>query len=67
MNERKALQGLEIDKQNFESFFTIYAHSLAPDVWERVCKEIDGRVENFVIELMANLAEEIEENGYEYE
>lgn len=67
MTDKKALQGLEIDKENFESFFTHFEHSLAPEVWDRVCKEIDGRVQNFVIELMANLAEEIEEKGYEYE
>jgi len=49
MSNRKALETLLIDKENFESYIDdTLAHKLTDDEWEEICEAIDDAVSEYL-------------------
>lgn len=62
----KALEHFAIDKENFESYLNINLDvKLTDKQWAYLVEEIDGRVANYLDELLASLAEEVAEGEWD--
>jgi hypothetical protein len=62
----KALEHFSIDKENFESYMNSNLEAKLTDKqWLYLVDEIDGRVGNYVDELLAQLAEEVAEGEWD--
>lgn len=62
----KALEHFAIDKENFESFLDESLEiKLTDKQWLNIVDEIDGRVANYLDELLVNLAEEVTEGVWD--
>jgi Ca2+-binding EF-hand superfamily protein len=49
MNNRKAMESLLIDKENFETYIDMtLAHQLTNDEWEEICDAIDDSVAEYL-------------------
>jgi hypothetical protein len=60
----KALEHFALDKENFESYF-VEGFELTDEQWVTIADEIDGRVANYLDELLAILVEEVEEGQWD--
>jgi hypothetical protein len=66
MNNYKALEHFSIDKENFESYMNSNLETKLTDKqWLYLVDEIDGRVGNYVDELLEQLAEAVAEGEYD--
>jgi hypothetical protein len=61
---KKALDNIGLDKENFESNLDD-GITITDNQWEKIAGEIDGRVENFVLELLTILAAEVQEGNWD--
>jgi hypothetical protein len=61
---KKALENIGLDKENFESNLDD-GITITDNQWEKIAGEIDGRVENFVLELLTILAAEVQEGNWD--
>ena len=62
----KALENFAIDKQNFESYMNLNLEDKLTDKqWSYLVDEIDGRVGNYLDELLQSLAEEVAEGAWD--
>jgi hypothetical protein len=61
---KKALENIGLDKENFESNLDD-GITITDNQWEKIAGEIDGRVENFVSELLNILAAEVQEGNWD--
>jgi hypothetical protein len=61
---KKALDNIGLDKENFESNLDD-GITITNNQWEKIAGEIDGRVENFVLELLTILAAEVQEGNWD--
>jgi hypothetical protein len=62
----KALEHFAIDKENFESYMNSNLEAKLTDKqWLYLVDEIDGRVGNYVDELLEQLAEAVAEGEYD--
>jgi len=62
----KALEHFAIDKENFESYMNSNLETKLTDKqWLYLVDEIDGRVGNYVDELLEQLAEAVAEGEYD--
>jgi hypothetical protein len=62
----KALEHFSIDKENFESYMNSNLEAKLTDKqWLYLVDEIDGRVGNYVDELLVQLAEEVAEGEWD--
>ena len=61
---KKALENIGLDKENFESNLDD-GITITDNQWEKIAGEIDGRVENFVLELLNILAAEVQEGNWD--
>ena len=59
----KALENIGLDKENFES--NLDGITITEQQWEKIADEINGRVENFISELLAILAAEVQEGEWD--
>jgi hypothetical protein len=59
----KALEFFALDKENFESYLDNV--TLTDEQWASLVDEIDGRVANYLDELLGNLALEVEEGEWD--
>ena len=59
----KALEYFELDKENFESYLD--GATLTDSQWEKIADEIDGRVANFLDELLGIIVVDFEEGAYD--
>jgi hypothetical protein len=64
MKMKKALDNIGLDKENFESNLDD-GITITDNQWEKIAGEIDGRVENFVLELLNILAAEVQEGNWD--
>jgi hypothetical protein len=66
MNNYKALEHFSIDKENFESYMNSNLETKLTDKqWLYLVDEIDGRVGNYVDELLEQLAEAVAEGEWD--
>lgn len=66
MSNTKALEHFAIDKENFESYLnTNLDVKLTDKQWAYLVDEIDGRVGNYIDELLTSLAEEVAEGEWD--
>jgi hypothetical protein len=62
----KALEYFAIDKENFESYLnTNLETKLTDEQWVSIVEEIDGRVANYLDEILQQLAVEVEEGEWD--
>jgi hypothetical protein len=62
VNNYKALEHFSIDKENFESYLnTNLETKLTDEQWLLLADVIDGRVANYLDEILEQLAEEVSE------
>ena len=61
--ELKALQYFALDKENFESYLD--GATLTDKQWAEIVDEIDGRVANFLDELLGIIVVDFEEGAYD--
>lgn len=62
----KALEHFAIDKENFESYMNLNLEDKLTDKqWSYLVDEIDGRVANYLDELLTSLAEEVAEGAWD--
>lgn len=62
----KALEFFALDKENFESYLNVNLDvKLTDKQWAYLVDEIDGRVANYLDELLASLAEEVAEGEWD--
>lgn len=59
----KALENIGLDKENFES--NLDGITITEQQWEKIADEINGRVENFISELLTILAAEVQEGEWD--
>ena len=59
----KALEYFALDKENFESYLNNV--TLTDEQWASIVDEIDGRVANYLDELLGNLALEVAEGEWD--
>ncbi|CAB4242300.1 hypothetical protein UFOVP222_117 [uncultured Caudovirales phage] len=64
MSNAKALEFFALDKENFESYF-IEGFTLTDEQWASIADEIDGRVANYLDELLATLVQQVEEGDWD--
>jgi hypothetical protein len=63
MSNRKALETLVVDKENFESYIDdTLAHKLTDEEWEQICDALDDSVAEYVDNELWHMVEE-----YKYE
>lgn len=60
----KALEYFALDKENFESFLDD-GILLTDEQWVTIADEIDGRVANYLDELLPMLVQDFEEGAYD--
>ena len=59
MSNRKALQELLIDKENFESYIDdTLAHKLTDEEWDEICDQLDNTIAEMVDNELWHLVEE---------
>jgi hypothetical protein len=59
MSNRKAMQSLLIDKENFESYIDdTLAHRLTNEEWEEVCDAIDDAIAEYLDMELWHIVEE---------
>jgi hypothetical protein len=62
----RAFEDLAFDKENFESWVDETLQTRLTDVqWERVKDELDGRVENFLDEMIYNVVIDFREGHFD--
>jgi hypothetical protein len=64
MSKSKAMEYFALDKENFESYL-IDGTVISNEEWQRVVDEIDGRVANYLDELLPMIVQEFEEGEYD--
>jgi len=64
MSKSKAMEYFALDKENFESYL-IDGTVISNEEWQRVVDEIDGRVTNYLDELLPMIVQEFEEGEYD--
>jgi hypothetical protein len=60
----KALEFFALDKENFESFLDDGV-TLTDEQWIAIADEIDGRVANYLDELLPMIVQDFEEGQYD--
>ena len=60
----KALEFFALDKENFESFLEDGV-TLTDEQWVAIADEIDGRVANYLDELLPMIVQDFEEGNYD--
>ena len=55
----------QIDKENFESYLNPDATPISDKLWEQIVDDIEGQVSNYIDELLARYAMDIEEGIYD--
>lgn len=63
MNETKALEGLQIDKENFESYFGD-DFNLPVEIWQQIVAEINEEVCFVLDDILAGLVADIKDGKY---
>jgi hypothetical protein len=62
----KAFENLEFDKENFESWIDeSMSIKLTNDQWEKIVDELDGRVANFLDNLIYDVVQDFKEGIYD--
>lgn len=62
----KAFENLAFDKENFESWVDESGNTILSDEqWERVKDELDGRVENFLDEMIYSVVLDYREGNFD--
>jgi hypothetical protein len=64
MSKSKAMEYFALDKENFESYL-IEGTVISDEEWERVVDEIDGRVANYLDELLPMIVQDFEEGAFD--
>ena len=66
MEKRIALQGLDFDKENFESWISEDLDFKLTDAqWEAIADEIDGRTANYLDEMIYDLVKDFRDGMYD--
>jgi hypothetical protein len=66
MMTSKAFENLAFDKENFESWVDESLNTrLTDEQWERIKDELDGRVENFLDEMIYNVVLDYREGNFD--
>ena len=60
----KALEFFALDKENFESFLDDGV-TLTDEQWVAIADEIDGRVANYLDELLPSIVQDFEEGSFD--
>jgi hypothetical protein len=60
----KALEFFALDKENFESFLDDGV-TLTDEQWVAIADEIDGRVANYLDELLPSIVQDFEEGNFD--
>ena len=60
----KALEFFALDKENFESFLDDGV-TLTDEQWIAIADEIDGRVANYLDELLPSIVQDFEEGNFD--
>lgn len=61
----KAFENLAFDKENFESWVDMSLETkLTDEQWERVKDELDGRVENYLDEMIYSVVKDFRDGAY---
>lgn len=60
----KALEHFALDKENFESYF-VQGFELTDTQWANIVDEIDGRVANYLDEILSILVQQVEEGDWD--
>lgn len=60
----KALEYFALDKENFESFLDDGV-TLTDEQWVAIADEIDGRVANYLDELLPMIVQDFEEGAFD--
>lgn len=61
----KAFEDLEFDKENFESWVDeSMSTKITNDQWEQIVSELDGRVHNFLDNLIYDVVQDFKEGVY---
>jgi hypothetical protein len=60
----KALEFFALDKENFESFLDDGV-TLTDEQWIAIADEIDGRVANYLDELLPSIVQDFEEGSFD--
>jgi len=60
----KALEFFALDKENFESFLDDGV-TLTDEQWVAIADEIDGRVANYLDEMLPMIVQDFEEGNYD--
>ena len=55
----------QIDKENFESYLDAELVPLSDEMWARIIDDVEGQVANYIDELLARIALDIEEGVYD--
>jgi hypothetical protein len=62
----KAFENLAFDKENFESWVDESLQTrLTDEQWERIKDELDGRVENYLDQMIYDVVLEFREGAYD--
>ena len=66
MEKRIALQGLDFDKENFESWISDDLDFKLTDAqWEAIADEIDGRTENYLDAMISAVVQDFRDGMYD--
>ena len=66
MDKRTALQFLDFDKENFESWVDMDGKVTLTDTqWEAIADEIDGRTANYLDEMIYELVKDFRDGIYD--
>ena len=66
MEKRIALQGLDFDKENFESWISEDLDFKLTDAqWEAIANEIDGRTENYLDAMISAVVQDFRDGMYD--
>lgn len=62
----KAFENIEFDKENFESWIDEgMSIKLTNEQWEKIVDELDGRVANFIDNLLYDVVQDFKEGVYD--
>ena len=62
----KAFEDLAFDKENFESWVDMSLETkLTDEQWERVRDELDGRVSNYLDEMIYSVVKDFRDGAYD--
>ena len=66
MEKRIALQALEFDKENFETWVDMDGNVTLTDAqWEAIANEIDGRTENYLDAMISAVVQDFRDGMYD--